>query len=30
VKAELRVRRRAQESLLTVVPGRRNPVKPPQ
>jgi Do/DeqQ family serine protease len=26
-KAELKVRRRAQESLLTVVPGRRNPVK---
>ena len=30
VEAELLVRRRAQESRLMVVPGRRNPVKPQQ
>jgi serine protease DegQ len=30
VEAELVVRRRSQESSLTVVPGRRNPVRAPQ
>ena len=30
VEAELLVRRRSQDSTLTVVPGQRNPVRAPQ